>query len=244
MAILILFLFPIKSSALSTINSNWADSIPVIDGNMGANEWEDALSNNFTTYIYQTNTTAFNATYYIKNNAKWLYVLLIWPDTTHNSMADTVYVKFDENEDGFFTFPNGENAAIMHMKDTWESFGDYVYSGSTYVGDIHQNGTGAFNWANNQYIVEFSIPIDSPESDDIQPGPGETLGLGFLFTDGSTANHSEFPFNSSSGHHPATLSLATNPTTTGAIGIEYSIIYCSLTILISAIIVYKKRIAK
>jgi hypothetical protein len=62
-----------------------------------------------------------------------------------------------------------------------------------------QDGLANGTWASNYYIVEVAIPINCTDAEDLQPGAGDVMGIGVMWTDGDSMNSYEYPINSAFG---------------------------------------------
>ena len=163
----------------AVINSNWATTIPTIDGVKSTGEWDDAWSDTVSMNP-AVGTSPLEVPLWVKNDGTNLYLAYDVPDTTDDN--DLFGILFDNHNDC-------ENGTMVEGPgDEWKAIDPHnVLGAGTFVDgylqfaniDAVQNGIGTGVWSANKWFFEFEVPLNSGDSQDISALQGETIG--FLF---------------------------------------------------------------
>jgi hypothetical protein len=163
----------------SPIDSGWAQTPPIIDGNMTAGEWANATVRDFALNMTSRTTGVLNRTlqgrFYVENN--WTYIFLavqIFNDDYEAKDAggqfDGLFMLFDNNNDGNVVLgENGEGMQAWNLS-AYYSNNDLYYDGdSSWLPDTTdgRNNDGAMKWSHtNQtqgaignWTFEMMIPL-------------------------------------------------------------------------------------
>ncbi|MFX1294466.1 MAG: sugar-binding protein [Promethearchaeota archaeon] len=211
--ILFLLLFTVQPSSQAFLfRSNWnSGPVPTIDGLVQAGEWDDAYDNTIYCNDVFTPSTQIALTLYAMNDRSNLYLLADWTDSTHNSNYDAIFIFFDEDHDNNYA-ESSDNAVRILINNpgvTYVEYNDghgaYPFSEDTNTTD----GEGAATWASITYQVEFRIPLTASDSEDLQTGAGEMIGIAILIVD-DTSNY-EYPFYAAILSYSNPFQLAASP---------------------------------
>ncbi len=212
--LLFLFSFIQVTNSAATLNSNWTSETPTIDGVISSNEWDGAFQNTITAYDYLSGTTDLQVSFWVMNDASNIYMLVQWADDSLNSAIDTLYIFFDEDNDGNWTGPGTDNVFSCWSSNAFNTWHDR-FSNTTlpfgYYTDFNsKDGQASIIYALNTYTVEVSLPIGSTDEEDIQVTAGSLIGLGIFIEDNNTYKY-EFPNATWSAHTVVSFQLAKAP---------------------------------
>lgn len=203
------------------LQSNWLNgSPPTIDGFPTVAEWENSYNNSIPCYLSGNPSTKILITFKALNDANNLYLLIQWTDATHNSDTDGFILLFDENNDNNIYSPiNSENAVEFDVSTVLSEFHDgYGDSNELIHYDLNKvDGEANATWISSQYNLEMRIPLNANDTEDLQVGPGDMIGIAIVIVDG-LSNYYEFPFDSamSLNHYSNPFQLAANSSSIGS----------------------------
>jgi hypothetical protein len=238
--ILVFFIIALipSSTFAATVNSNWATTIPTIDGTASSGEWDDAAANAITAYDGSTPLSVF---LYAKNDANNLYLRIQWTDASTNYL-DLVGVFFDEGNDGNWSGPGIENGVLVYMNATWYlGFDGYCEIGYLISNDtVSQDGAWAVTHPVTAYIVELSIPLGRADLEDLQSSAGSLIGIAVIIGDSftqppGTSKYYQYPNNTKNDQGTASFQLATAPSGS-EIGTPFTLIFLISSIAIITIL--------
>jgi hypothetical protein len=191
------------------IESSWASVTPTMDGVIAAGEWDDATTFSFT-------GPDGPATGYVKNDDGWLYMAVAVPHALAAAPIQALY--FDTGHDQVLT--DGQEDVKTCMPQHHEDQHFDLETAGHWIADDVQHGSGSIDCVGSQCVSEFSIPLNSGDSQDIAVSPGDVLGLLVLYADMGTSSVCTWPDTTSPMEDvfdPTTwgeLVLATPPTPT------------------------------
>ena len=199
------------------VYSSWTTSTPpTIDGTMTAGEWSDATVNNLTYKDLSLVLPDKSVTIYAKNDASNLYLAFVVPDLSQENW-DYQFIIFDDGlngGDGVMTDGNEDAAEIfvggagppnsLDYDDWfWDFSGGPWWDFDTNVGGT-RDGAGSWGHDGSQYVFEFSKPLNSADPQDLQAGPGDSVGMALDSYDVSGVTSWLWPLASSLEDDPDT----------------------------------------
>jgi len=167
----LLFLIPpVRANNGEVLICNEATTPPTIDGSLD-DEWDDAY-HNIITLVGAEEISPIDV--YVKNDWGSLYIALRIPDP---SKSDLLVLRF-EGEQGPWDAKNSR-----WDQEPWDMFWD---------GDGWENDTSTIDvlavwgWHTDHWIVEWKIPLNSGDPDDMNVNAGETIKMGVRYGDASS----------------------------------------------------------
>ncbi len=165
------------------IASSACRTAPEIDGVIGDEEWKDAPPVEFAWKMVQRDqpTTTRECQLRVMNSANGLYVALQVPDSTVNASlsplnVDCALVAFSREAE----LRDGDDRKLVVP-------GLFVDKHFTKPGkdedDKQQNGRGAMTHDQDVCSIEWAIPLDSGDAQDIQAKPGDALRWNLVYFD-------------------------------------------------------------
>jgi hypothetical protein len=236
-SLLILFLTflkpPLAHADIGTdIDSGWAGTIPVIDGQVLPGEWADATVRNFSLQMrYSSNSLnrTLQGTLYVKNNLTYaFFAVQIFNDDYEAHDFGGHYkglaILFSDNDSG--TLVAGDNGeGVTTWNSTLSPFfthNDLYYTGSYWDSDFDAGKTddGALKWSHtNQtqgamgnWTFEMAIPlvgIDGPAYDFSITSLPQTIGYKLWFEEPAPGLDGVYPDNLTTAPKDQTTNAAT-----------------------------------
>ena len=165
------------------ITSSVCRTAPEIDGVIGDEEWKDAPPVEFSWKMVRRDqpTTTRECQLRVMNSANGLYIALRVPDSTVNTSlspfnVDCALVAFSREAE----LRDGDDRKLVVP-------GLYVDKHFTKPGkdedDKQQNGRGAMTHDQDVCSIEWAIPLDSGDAQDLQAKPGDTLRWNLAYFD-------------------------------------------------------------
>jgi hypothetical protein len=171
------------------VQSNVCRAAPEIDGVIGDDEWREAPPMEFAMKMVQVNSAELATRVCqlrVMNSANGLYLALQAPDPTDNDSLNPV---------------NLDAAILAFCRSTELRSGDdrkvvapglYVDKHVTEPGkdadDAQQDGRGAMTHHDGIRCVEWAIPLNSGDVNDVQLKPGDSVRLNLAYFDGFQAD--------------------------------------------------------
>jgi hypothetical protein len=168
-------------------------TVPEIDGVVAPEEWQDATTLPFTWTLFDKDTLQTGKTeaprecqLRVMNSANALYIALVVPDPTVNkSLApvnvDAALVAFAQDD----TLRVGDDRKLVFP-------GVHVDKHFSQPGkdedDKQSHGRGAMTQQDGNCSVEWAIPLNSGDPEDVQAKPGDTLRWNLTYFDGFQAD--------------------------------------------------------
>ena len=185
------------------------DTPPTIDGLMREGEWADVPKVEIKTALFPLSqidaaiqgvaeSEALECEAYFANDSENLYIALVIKDVTFNGtidmamgVVDTDVCWIDFDSDGIPGPSIGDDRKAVMPTDTGlyldqhrvKETGDEDHADDAQVDGearmMHSTGEGK-----GDYTLEFRIPLNSGDADDLAAEPGDAIGLNSLFIDG------------------------------------------------------------
>lgn len=168
-------------------------AVPEIDGVVAPEEWQDATALPFAWSLFDKEMLAKGTVaaprecqLRVMNSANALYIALVVPDTTVNKSlspvnVDAALVAFASGD----TLRAGDDRKLVFP-------GVHVDKHFSQPGkdedDKQSHGRGAMTQQNGTCSVEWAIPLDSGDAEDVQAKPGDTLRWNLTYFDGFQAD--------------------------------------------------------
>ncbi|MGD0029623.1 MAG: PKD domain-containing protein [Candidatus Bathyarchaeia archaeon] len=167
----------------SPIDSGWASTSPVIDGNITTGEWASATVVNFTLQMRSRTDGSLNRTLngrlYVENN--WTYAFLavqIFNDDYEahdfNGHYKGLAMLFNNNNNGTLVFGDNGEGVTTYTASPFYSHNDLYYAGSYWDGDYYAGKTddGALAWSHTNatqgaignWTFEMMIPLKGTDA--------------------------------------------------------------------------------
>lgn len=157
---------------------------PTIDGVIGDGEWQESRPIEFEMPFLQVNPQELSkrtCQLRVMNSANGLYVLLTVPDETLNKSLNPFDIDF-----AMLAFSRGAELAAGDDRKVVGP-GIYVDKHVTTPGkdadDKLQHGKGAMTHATGTYTIEWAIPLDSGDDEDVRAKPGDELRFNLAYFD-------------------------------------------------------------
>jgi len=172
-----------------TIRSAPCRTAPTIDGAVDADEWKDAAPLEFEMRMLRLKPWGFSTRVCqlrVMNSANALYLALTIPDETFNNSLtpldlDCAILAFCREKE----LKPGDDRKVLAP-------GLYVDKHVTAPGkdadDKRQDGRGAMRRDEAGYTLEWAIPLDSGDPEDMRVKPGEALRFNLAYFDGFQAD--------------------------------------------------------
>ncbi len=174
------------------IQSAACRSVPAIDGAIGDDEWRDAAPQEFAMNMVQVKTpaTAPRACQLrVMNSANALYVALRVPDPTVHDRLSPMHIDF-----ALLAFCRGDELCAGDDRKLVVP-GMFVDKHVTEPGqdadDRQQHGRGAMSHSDGVWSIEWAVPLDSGDAEDVQVKPGALVRWNLAFFDGFQADLSD-----------------------------------------------------
>ncbi|MGQ0637707.1 MAG: hypothetical protein ACT4QC_24280 [Planctomycetaceae bacterium] len=172
---------------------------PTIDGKLGEGEWKEATPVEFELSFLKIATQSVSkraCQLRVMNSANGLYVALRVPDEAENRSfepldCDIALLAFCRGKE---LTPGDDRKVVVP--------GAYVDKHTTSPGedadDLKQDGRGAmaYDVQAKVYIIEWAVPLDSGDTEDIRIKPGSAIRFNLGFLDAFQANHADTQFSS------------------------------------------------
>jgi hypothetical protein len=162
---------------------------PTIDGVIGDDEWKDARAIEFEMPFVQLKPAASSkrvCQWRAMNSANGLYIALRIPDEAVNKSLAPLNFDF-----ALLAFCRGKDLASGDDRKTVGP-GLYVDKHMTTPGkdadDKQQDGKGAMAHDKGVYSIEWAIPLDSGDSEDVRARPGDVLRFNLAYFDAFQAS--------------------------------------------------------
>lgn len=176
------------------LNSTYTDSPPTIDGFLNPDEWINGI--NITLNGFNNPNHRKNGMLYLMNDNLTLYIALVIPDSTLDSSTDYAMCDFDQGNN-HYAATGGEDA--LGYNALASGYSDAYWDGYWWAGDVDGSGTshgsGSRGYSSEQYVYEFSKPLNSGESKDMTLSPGDVIGFRIETWDQSEYEYYRFPEN-------------------------------------------------
>lgn len=172
-----------------TIRSAACRVAPTIDGVADEAEWNAASPIAFELKMFRLNplgASTRDCQLRVMNSANALYVALRMPDSTLNNSLSPLVIDF-----ALLAFCRGER---LVPGDDRKAVGPGLYLDKHVVesgkdaDDPRQDGRGALGHEQGIYTVEWAIPLDSGDPQDIQARPGQSLRFNLAYFDAFQAD--------------------------------------------------------
>jgi len=170
------------------LHSRWTPSPPTLDGRVEAEEWKGAVTYSARRERFDhlgNKLGEHNATLYLRNDEKNLYVATVWKDCPyHDEWKDTLD---SNNTDAFLLCLDDDRKIVIadHGKSLYEDQHIPTDLVKDERRDAEQNGSGILTHSNPKgsgtYQVEFLVPLDTGDENDEYWNPGDTLRLNVLY---------------------------------------------------------------
>jgi hypothetical protein len=190
--------------------SNWLNgAAPTIDGVVPAGEWDEAYNNTVIACLVSNPSDQKWLSLYMMNDANNLYILAKWTDTTSDPTPDGISIFFDEENENYAI--NQSNHVVeltfYNMGTMTVQYTDAHGAGVTDVNTT--DGEAGVTWNPNTYKVEFRIPLNAADIEDLNVGAGAMIGLAVYVFQGGAAH--EYPFGVINGSFTNPFQLAAAP---------------------------------
>ncbi|HVC95877.1 MAG TPA: sugar-binding protein, partial [Pirellulales bacterium] len=200
-----------------TVTSSPCRAAPAIDGRIGNEEWNDAKPIQFELPVLKVKTQAIApraCRLWVMNSANGLYVALSVPDETLNKSLTPL--DFDLST---LAFCRGKELAAGDDRKVVGP-GIFVDKHVTTPGqdadDKKQDGRAAMVHEQGIYTIEWAVPLDSGDVEDLQSKPGDSLRFNMAYVDAfqpdlkETQIGSSYPGGLDRAEGWGTLELAAN----------------------------------
>ena len=164
--LLVLLVCTPTCKADTIIESKDAYTEPVINGLISEREYYDANHNKIT--LYSSSGTITNVDYYIKNNEDFIYIAFRIPDP---QLGNLMILRFKDS---------AGNTVAKHSKydqDPWEMY----WNGEEWVNRGSVSVVVSWGSYESYQIVEWKIPINSGQENDLSIRPGELVRFGVRY---------------------------------------------------------------
>ncbi|MHB8970096.1 MAG: alpha/beta hydrolase family protein [Pirellulaceae bacterium] len=170
------------------IKSSVCRTVPEIDGVIGDDEWKDVPPIEFAWSMVQRDkpTTIRECQLRVMNSANGLYIALRVPDATVNNSLSPLNVDF-----ALVAFAR---SAELRDGDDRKLVVPGLYADKHFSqpgkdeDDKQQDGRGAMTHDKSVCSIEWAIPLDSGDAQDVQAKPGDTLRWNLTFFDAFQAD--------------------------------------------------------
>lgn len=165
-------------TAGSEVESQWLSSEVVFDGKITTRkEWSDVVSLELILFEYHRGPSLISSRWWIRNDAKWLYLLVRIPVSHLEVYA--AYISY------FWPYPNpfthSDLGVVLTDGTAWDAC-EYVegqWHGDIVTSPLGQNNVvGAATADDNFFWFEMKKALNSGDGCDMSWIPGETVGLG------------------------------------------------------------------
>ncbi len=167
-----------------TVIADACRKAPTIDGVIAENEWQEARLIEFDMPVLQVNPQSLSkreCQLRVMNSASGLYVALCVPDETINQSLNPFDVDF-----ALLAFSRGKE---LVAGDDRKVVGPGIYVDKHFdvpgkdADDKQQHGTGAMVHAKGVSTIEWAMPLDSGDDEDIRAKPGDELRFNLAYFD-------------------------------------------------------------
>ena len=210
----------VKADLGTTIDSGWASTPPVINGNIAPGEWANATVTNFTLQMRSRSTGSLNKTlngrFYVENN--WTDIFLavqIFNDDYEAHDLGSHYkglaVLFDDNDSGTLVVGDNGEGVTTWVSSPFYSNNDLYYTGGgpgAWDSDVDagQTNDGSLKWSHTNettgalgnWTFEMMIPFvgsDGPAYDFNITSLPATVGFKIWFQDPGNGFDGVYPDN-------------------------------------------------
>jgi hypothetical protein len=170
-------LTPAAARPIPTIYSNWASTIPTIDGAFGTGEWSDAAVVDFQAADTHNPLEAYA---YFKNDADFLYIGFDVPGDISADDGDVTTMSFDTGHDGVYTdghddtFAIGQGTTYHFVRGSGTHCSPFDTGQPLHGGLAGDLGFGTSpNSGADHRIYEYCLPLAL-----LLASAGDTLGFG------------------------------------------------------------------
>jgi len=189
--------------AYSTVNSDWAVSLPIIDGILTPGEWTGPPFTKSFEYLIGNVSKTGEMVGYFMNDDEYLYIAVTasaedfkeggFNKIEMEGVYFSLYLHFDNDNDGILE--QGEDIKGLEM-DIWDALtGQGYYYHDSYTNldwiaepteDDVQNGEASMAYPGNTSCLtyEFRIPLNTGDPNDLAVNPGDTTGVKVRLVEG------------------------------------------------------------
>jgi hypothetical protein len=167
-----------------TVSADACRKAPTIDGVIADNEWHDARLIEFDMPMLQVNPQSLSkraCQLRVMNSANGLYVALCIPDETLNKSLNPFDIDF-----ALLAFSRGKE---LVAGDDRKVVGPGIYVDKHFdvpgkdADDKQQHGKGAMAYAKGVSTIEWAMPLDSGDDEDVRAKPGGELRFNLAYFD-------------------------------------------------------------
>jgi hypothetical protein len=226
----------VKADLPPSIDSGWASTPPVIDGNITAGEWANATVQDFTIQMRARSDGSINKTLsgrlYVENN--WTYVFLAVQIFNDDYEAHDfggywkgLAVLFSDNDSSALVVGDNGEGVTSFVSSPFYTNNDLYYTGLGWDSDVDAGKTndGSLKWSHTNetngaignWTIEMMIPLvgtDGPAYDFNITSLPYTVGFKVWFEDNAYALDGVYPDNPTISK---SISQTTNASTFGDI---------------------------
>ncbi len=205
-------------SSGETLQSNFSQTVPVLDSQIDQLEWDDAqkIQQNLDLYnLWGNKVESHPLTLYIKNDDENLYIAGSLTGDEHDGtmqnfnfntlLMDFFIIAFDNNDNG--AFQAGEDKKSMYVLNQTPGLQDehLLTAAEQQQGrgenSESQDTLGGLNYSGNTqtYTFEISIPLNSGDTSDIRIQPGQKVRWNLFYVDKFNVNFYQTIFGGLTG---------------------------------------------